>query len=250
MYPVLFKIGSLTFYSHGILLVAGIVFGALLVYFLSKKSELDNMYILDDIIYISLFGVIGARIAYFVLYPHQFTNISQIILLWQGGLVSYGGFILGAVVLLVLLKFQKQPILPWLDLFAIGLPLGVAFGRIGDWLAGDYGLFPGIGGSGLMGRLTNSPLLEAGLCVLIVLVLLSIYIFAKNKVMDGIILMLSVLIYSGGRFIIDFWRGDASFFLGLSLGQLFSLIVFVATLAIFVFVQWRRKKGDNYEFVS
>ena len=249
MYPVLFKIGSVVFYSHGVLLVAGIIFGALLVYLLSRRSELSQNYVLDNVIYVSLFGIIGARIAYFLLYPNQFNNISQVIFLWQGGLVSFGGFILGGITLFFLLKLQKQPILPWLDLFAIGLPLGIALGRVGDWSAGDYGILPVLAASGAWAQFVNNPLLEAGLCVLIVLILLFMFLFAKIKKIDGIIFLLSILIYSGGRFMIDFWRGDPSFLIGLSLGQLFSLLMFIVSAVVFALKIRKDRKGAYNEVV-
>ncbi len=243
MYPVLFKIGGLNFYSHGMLIVAGIIFAALLIFFLSKRSELNQSYLLDNIIYVSLFGMIGARIAYFILYPNQWSNLSQIFLLWQGGLVSFGGFILGAITLLILLKSQKQSVLPWLDLFAIGLPLGIAFARVGDWLAGDYGILSAAVINGFWAKFVNNPLLEAVLCVLILIILLSIFLFAKKKVSDGFIFLLSILIYTGGRFIIDFWRSDPDFFVGLSVGQTFSLIVFIIIGLLFIIMARKGRKG-------
>jgi len=232
MHPILFKIGNITFYSHGLLIVLGIIAAALLIFCLSKKNDLDRTYLLDNIVYVSLIGVIGARITYFILYPHQFESASQIILLWDGGLVSYGGFVLGALALFILLKIQKQPILKWLDLYVIGLFLGLFFGRIGDWFAGDYGT--GLGVTRFTQSFLPTPLLEAGLCVLIVIFSLSIFLLGKKRLIDGLVLLSSILIYSGGRFIIDFWRGEMPIFLGLSTGQIFSLIVFAISLAIFV----------------
>lgn len=249
MHPILFKIGGLTFYSHGLFIVLGIIVGALLVYLLASKSGLDKTRLIDNIIYVCLIGVIGARVTYFILYPGQFESISQIIFLWQGGLVSYGGFVLGGLALFFLLRLQKQPILKWLDLFAIGLPFGLLLGRIGDWLAGDYGIFP-LAKKAIFGIQMPNPLVEAGFCALVVLILLSIFWFGRDKVKDGTIFLLSVLIYSGGRFIIDFWRYEAPVLFGLSAGQVFNIIVFLLATVIFILKLMREKKGAYNEFAG
>jgi len=250
MYPILFKIGNLNFYSHGVLMVIGIVFAALMVHLISKREDMDGDFLFNNVIYTVLFGIVGARITYFMLYPEQFDSLSQLIFLWEGGLVSYGGFILGGLTFLILLKVQKQPVLRWFDMLAVGFPVGIFFARIGDIVSGDYynaSVFTSLSSfrNGL-----PTPLHEALLCLLVFVIAL-IVVLKKKKISPGIVFFLTLLLYSGGRFIIDFWRNEEAIFWSLSFGQLFGLAIFLITLIMIILLSLKsRKKGENYGIVS
>ena len=60
----------------------------------------------------------------------------EILKLWNGGLVFYGGFLAAVAACLVYLRRNRIPFLPVADASAIGIPLGLAFGRIGCTMAG------------------------------------------------------------------------------------------------------------------
>lgn len=246
MYPIIFQIGGLTFYSHGVLIVAGIFAGALLVYFLAKKLGLSRPNLFDNIIYTTLAGIIGSRLAYLFSYPNQFQNPIQFFRFSEGGLISYGGFIAGGLTLYLLLKSQKQPVMKWFDLFSAGLLLGLAFGRAGDYLTGDYGAMQASG----VFSLASNPLLESFLCLLVIVISLLILLVGKERFKEGTAFFVSVLIYSGGRFIIEFWRGDPDFFLGMSFSQIFSILVFIISLGLFILIRKMKQKGANYEITG
>lgn len=57
--------------------------------------------------------------------------------LWEGGgLVFYGGVLFGLGSVVVYAWLSRIPLLPWLDLLSPSLMLGLAFGRLGCFLAG------------------------------------------------------------------------------------------------------------------
>ncbi len=232
MHPILFKIGTLTFYTHGLLSVLGIVLGGFILYKLAQKEKLDTSLILDNIIYSVLAGIVGARLVYFFMYRYQFSSFSEIFYLWNGGMVSYGGFFLGAVAFVLLLKSQKQNITKWLDISLIAFSIGLFLGRIGNLMAGEYS-----------GRFSNSflaingvlpvTLFEGFLLVIIFSLLLFIYKKAKN-LKDGSLALLFLLLYGFGRFVIDFWRAEEVVFFNLGLGQLVSLLLGLGALVIVI----------------
>lgn len=249
MQPILFKIGNLSFYSQGVSILVGIVIGFLVVYFFSKKHELYNAFLFDNIIYTVLAGIIGARIAYIVLYQSQFSNLKELIFIWEGGLVSYGGFLLGGLTFFILLKIQKQPVLKWFDALAIGFPLGLFFGRLGDIMAGDYYNSDKFTNIQSLSKGIPLPLFEALLC-LVIFFLLAIMSLKIKKINSGLIFFIMVLIYSGGRFIIDFWRNEKLVIWNLSFGQVFGLIIFILSLIAIILLRSVKKEGEYYEPVN
>ncbi len=244
MHPVLFKIGQFQFYTHGVLAVFGIIAASTVIFSLAGARKLSREYLFDNIIYSVLFGIIGARLTYFFLYRDQFAKWRDVFFVWQGGLVSYGGFIAGALALLAILRLQKAPVLTWLDLFAVALPLGIFFGRMGDIFAGEYFGVVNPASLAFAGRIPVT--LYEGIWDLILFG--SLFFFYKKSSMkanNGIYLSLSVGLYSGGRFIIDFWRDDSNLVWNLSAGQITSLILFILSLLFFILqvTVVSRKKG-------
>ncbi len=249
MYPILFKIGSLNFYSHGVFIVLGMAIGIAITAFVSRKKGLAGSFLFGNIIYTLLAGIIGARISYFILYPDQFNSIMQIFLIWEGGLISYGGFLFGGLAFLILLLIEKQPVLDWFDSLALGFPIGLLFGRLGDVLAGDYSNAEKFVNFSSISNGFPLPFYEAILCLFIFLAVLAVFLSdKKNK--PGFIFLLTLLLYSGGRFIIDFWRDESKIFLNLSTGQLFSLIIILISFTATILLLKVRKEGDNNELNS
>lgn len=80
-------------------------------------------------------GIVGAKLYYAVLYRDLGSLLSR------AGLVWYGGLILGAVAVLLVVRWRKLPLVHVADASALGLALGYAVGRVGCFLVGDdYGV--------------------------------------------------------------------------------------------------------------
>ena len=56
--------------------------------------------------------------------------------IWEGGLMFYGSIVFGAAALVAWCLATRTPPLPLLDLFAVAVPVGQAFGRVGCLLNG------------------------------------------------------------------------------------------------------------------
>ncbi len=78
MYPVLFSIGRVNIYTHGLMIVIGAILGGLLIYYLAKRQEIAASLTFDLIIYSLIGGLLGARILYVLLYYDQFLNFKEI----------------------------------------------------------------------------------------------------------------------------------------------------------------------------
>ncbi len=80
-------------------------------------------------------GIVGAKVYFAILYR------DWRLLFDRAGLVWYGGFLLGAVCVIWVLRHRKLALAPTADAAAPALAIGYAVGRIGCFLVGDdYGV--------------------------------------------------------------------------------------------------------------
>jgi phosphatidylglycerol:prolipoprotein diacylglycerol transferase len=88
-------------------------------------------------LYCLVAGVIGARVFFVFHHFEQLQNPwSSMFAVWQGGLEFYGGVIFAIPVIVLYSRRHKLPIRQCLDIVAIALMLGLAFGRLGCFLNG------------------------------------------------------------------------------------------------------------------
>lgn len=143
MYPELFKIPfiNLSLPTYGLMMVTGFLAAVFVMRRLSRDISPNPQFITNASLYALIAGVVGARLFYVVHYFDRFRgDLLSVFALWHGGLEFLGGVILAIVVLLFYLKRHKLSIRRYFDILAIGLMLGLAFGRIGCFLKGDcYG---------------------------------------------------------------------------------------------------------------
>jgi phosphatidylglycerol:prolipoprotein diacylglycerol transferase len=140
--PIIIEIGPLALRWYGLLIMLGVLSTALVASsYVSRKGENgDNIW--DMLLWVLVPGLIGARLYYvFIQSPRgpgglgrYLENPIEILQVWQGGLHIFGGFIAGAVALLLYVRIKKLPLLVYLDGIGLGLPLGQAIGRQANFI--------------------------------------------------------------------------------------------------------------------
>lgn len=247
MYPILFSIGRVNIYTHGLLIVIGALLGGLIIYFLAKKQEIRATLTFDLIIFSLIGGLIGARILFVILYYDQFSNFKEIFYIWYGGLVSYGGIAGGLLVAWWFLLIKKEKVLKWFDIGIIGLMTGWAFGRIGCLLAGDsLGILSNLK-LAIWGRIPTQLFESIWAIFVAVICWLILKLKIRWQLKDGLIFVTGIGLYALGRLIIDFWRDETIFFWFLKTGQFGSIIIFLIALIIvglFLIKKIRRPNGS------
>lgn len=94
----------------------------------------------EDLLFFGVLGVIlGGRLGYALFYKPEvyLAQPLEILKVWQGGMAFHGGLI-GVVVAMAVFAWRRQR--PWLqvtDLIAPCVPLGLASGRIGNFINGE-----------------------------------------------------------------------------------------------------------------
>jgi phosphatidylglycerol:prolipoprotein diacylglycerol transferase len=204
---------------------------------------------LDDALFFGVLGVVlGGRLGYIVFYKagDYLAHPLNIFKIWEGGMSFHGGF-LGVIIAMA--WFARSRKLRWLsvtDFIAPLVPLGLAAGRLGNFINGE-----------LWGRPTDVPwgmvfpyadalprhpsqlyqLAGEGLMLFVIL-----WIFAKKPRPVGAISAVFLMGYGTLRFLAEFTREPDSFLglldLGLSMGQWLSLPMVVAG---FIMYRWAQR---------
>lgn len=252
MHPVLLKIGPITLHTYGFMIAVGFLAAMFLAVREAKLQGIDHEKIMDLCFYMIIVGVVTSRIPYVIFNWHEFApNPIEIIKMWGGGLVFYGGF-LGALAV-YLFYSRKHGLNPWktADLLAPSAALGHFFGRLGCFCAGCcYGkecslpwavTFPDKGGMAPIGIPLHPTQLYSAFGLLTIFLLLFFVVRPKKK-FHGQVFWTYILVYAIFRFCIEFFRGDdrGEFVFGIfSPSQ--SLGMIMAGLAIFFFFYLRKK---------
>lgn len=231
MHPFLFRVLGRDIPTFGIMMLIGIGAGLLAVTLLCNPSRKNRNIRRMDMLMSCGIAVFGALFGASMLRPLM--KLPEVIIKWDvfgqytadtllnylfGEKIFYGGLIGGALAMLIFCKSLKIPLIPMFDAFAIGVPLGQAFGRVGCLMAGCcYGVkvdsnhpfaivYPQISLSAPPGvPLLAIPVIEAVILLVISTVVGFTYIKSRAK---GLCVGLYLSLYAIARFILEFFRGD------------------------------------------
>lgn len=135
MYPEIFRIGDFAFTSFGLMLVLAFVGSYLQLSWGLRRTGAGDEEDASALVFAAgVAGIVGSKVYFAILYTDWR-------LLWsRSGLVWYGGFILGALAVLWVMRRRRLPGWASADAAAPALALGYAIGRVGCFLVGDdYG---------------------------------------------------------------------------------------------------------------
>ncbi|MDP2656017.1 MAG: prolipoprotein diacylglyceryl transferase [bacterium] len=260
---ILFQIGSFTVYTYSVLLGVAIVLGYFITLYLARQYEkvLDRplMVHVDYLFFwLLVFGIIASRLFY-VFYNIDFfiTQPWEVLALWHGGWVWHGAFLAGIVVAFVYCRRHKLPFWLMVDMISPGLVLGQAIGRWGNYFNQEaYGLPTHLAwgipiefarrATGYEGFSQFHPtfLYESVFSLVLFIVLfiatrVVLFRLAKNVKKEarfmhfGVIFLGYAVVYSLGRFLIEFLRIDlVPVFAGLRLPQWICLAIILAGIIL------------------
>jgi len=130
---------TITLRWYGVIVMIGVIVGSLLVERELKRRGENGDRIWDVLVWVLPIGIIGARLWYVLNATlggnrSYIENPASIIRVWEGGLHIFGGFLFGAVALLLYLRQNKLD--PWLFLDATGpaMLIGQGIGRIANFI--------------------------------------------------------------------------------------------------------------------
>lgn len=251
MHPYLL-IGGLKLPVYWLMSLLGLALAAALLRQRNRCYRLPG----DDVLHIGVLAMVGALIGAKLLYvltvlPQLITYASlwlaEPILLLSGGAVFYGGLYGGLAAALLYCRKYRVDQARAVALFTPAIPLFHACGRVGCFFSGCCWGVPwerGLVYREALAAPNGVPLLPVQLIsAALLLLLFFLLLLAETKLRQKhLLLPLYLALYSAGRFILEFFRGDTlrGIFL-LSTSQWIA----AATLCGLVIWFFRRSKGVN-----
>ena len=245
MKSTLFTIGPFTAHGYGLMIAIGALVAYKVGEYRAKKHGLRDELIFDLTIWCLIGGLLGAKLLYLITkIPEIIDNPSNLMEYVKNGFVVYGGIIAGIFSGFLYTRYKKINFWKYFDLVMPEIALAQGFGRIGCFLAGCcYGEETK---NVLHVVFHDSPIAPNGVSLIPTQVYSSLFNFAhffvlitlaKKKKADGQIAGLYLIIYSVGRFIIEFFRGDIERGqIGiLSTSQFISIFIFAAGVLLYIF---------------
>lgn len=240
MYNDILRIGPLSIHSYGLMIGIGVIVALVVAAKRAKKRGLDTDFLYGLGFVTLVFGFIGAKLLYCIVEIEAFLN-EPMQVLSGSGFVLYGGIIGGILAAMVYCKYKKVNFFEYFDLAVPSVAIAQGFGRIGCFLAGCcYGsetdscigiMFhnSSIAPNGI--KLIPTQLFSSAGNFFIAVVLL---LYARTDRKTGKVGALYLILYSMGRFIIEFFRNDYRGNVGvLSTSQFISLIILAIGIAMF-----------------
>jgi phosphatidylglycerol:prolipoprotein diacylglycerol transferase len=250
---------------YGLVIMFGAVAGAWLATREVRRRGHDPELVWDMLVYLILGGVIGARIWHIFTPPpssieqgfttaYYLTHPFDAVAVWRGGLGIPGAVIGGALVLMWYSRKHNLNFLEWADIAAPALALGQAVGRWGNYFNQE-----------LYGAPTNLPwkifidsahrvsgfetfeyfhplfLYESLWNLGNMFLLLWLNRKYADRLKPGDLLLVYLIVYPIGRFLLDFLRLDASQLGGINANQSFMAVVaLVSGVTLFL-----RRRGST-----
>ena len=223
MFPRIIDYGHFVLPTYGLMAALGLICGLMLIIHLGRRQGLDPEKLWNLGILAVLSGIVGAKALYlyneradYLQNPRQLFTLSTL----QAGGVWSGGVLLALILCVWYMRRNGMPILRTCDVFAPGLALGHAFGRIGCFAAGCcYGrethvpwavTFHNPLAAEIVGTPLNVPLHPTQLYEFVVELANCLFLvwLIKRKKFEGEILGTYLIVYGVARYFIEFFRGD------------------------------------------
>lgn len=232
-----FKIGPLTIYTWGFFVALAFLVGLILAIKSGKKYGIQANKILYLVIFIYFGALIGARLLYFLQGPKDFlADPLQFFNFSQGGMMFYGGLFGGAAAGFLYIKNLPNR---WrlIDALAPIIALTMAIGRLGCFLNNDH-----------MGAITSLPwairwsdgTLRHPVTLYLILFDLALagflWWYRKYAKWPGQIFLLFLILYSIGRFLLDFTRDISAdpHYLSLASSQWLSVLLSIIAVIYYI----------------
>lgn len=265
MDPILYDFGIIRIYWYSFFIFLGLFIGGYLVLRESRKFGVAENFMINLFFYLIPISLIGARIYYVAFNWIYFKDdLLSIVKVWEGGLAIHGGILFGLLWIIFYTKKYKTRTLLILDFTVVGLIIGQAIGRWGNFFNSEaYGGVVSlsflnkwkipefiIDGMYIGGQYHHPTFLYESLWCLLGFIVILIYKHYKY-VKIGQITSFYLIWYGIGRYFIEGLRTDSLMFMDYKMAQVTSVgMVIVGFIMIIVLNRGSKFKNQYNETVN
>lgn len=266
--PVFLRLGGFSVHWYAILILTGVALALLMAIREGKKKGFDSELFIDLVAVGLPVCILGARLYYVLFNLGWFLqNPGRILAIHEGGLAIHGGIIAAILYANWYLKRKKKPLLPILDIVAVGFFIGQMIGRFGNFMNQEAygrainaanldaqrefltGLFIPefiVNGMFINGNYHHPTFLYEALWNLLGL-LIAIFVLRRlSKLLVGEIAAFYAIWYSFGRIFIEALRTDSLMIGPLRVAQVISIATIVAVVGLVVVRRKNEKEMVPY----
>lgn len=247
----LLKIGAFSIKSYGLMIAVGILAGMFVLDRRARKKGLDPDFSFSLAIWCMFGGFLGAKLLFYLLdLPNIIKNPSLLFSIdyLAQGFVVYGGIIIGILTGYLYCKKKGKEFPCYFDMVMPIIALIQGFGRIGCFLAGCcYGKET----DAWYGLAFHSPFAPEGVKLIPTQLISSLGDFTIFFILSrfdekeqprGQMAARYMMLYSGGRFFVEFLRGDPRGSIGpLSTSQVISIFICAVGTTMFFAIEKRAR---------
>ncbi len=252
--PVLFQFGSFKVHYYGMFLAASFLFGSAVIHRHMRQFGYNPILAGELSLYGLIAIIVGCRVGQVLFYaPSYYWNNPIEIFTTGTGLASHGAFFVMATFLYIFHRIRKVPYLFLTDALSFGSAMALVCVRTGNLMNSE-----------IVGRITTVPwalkfpLFDTSSTLLStvpfrhpaqlymvlwgVIVLTVLYALERRAVVKrthGYITAAFFILFSSGRFVIEFFKENHIFSQNsiLNMGQLLSVPVFLFGIGILLFLR-------------
>ncbi|MBE6138619.1 MAG: prolipoprotein diacylglyceryl transferase [Firmicutes bacterium] len=258
MDSVFLDLGFIQIYWYSIMIFLGLLFGGWIILRESRRFGISEDFIINLFFFAVPISIIGARLYYVVFnWSYYSSNLLSIFKIWEGGLAIHGGLLFGLIWIILYTRKYKVNTFRILDMVVVGLLLGQAIGRWGNFFNGEaHGPITTleflnnlhlpnfiIEGMNIGGTYYQPTFLYESLWCLVGFLAI-LFIRRLKYIKIGQITGIYLIWYGIGRFLIESLRTDSLMLFGLKQAQLVSVFMVVAGIIIII-VRNRGSKLEN-----
>jgi phosphatidylglycerol---prolipoprotein diacylglyceryl transferase len=253
--PAIFILGPIEIRWYGLFFALGFFFGFQIMAQFYRREQRDLENLSELCLYLMLGTIIGARLGHVLLYqPDYFLSHPwEILMIWQGGLASHGGFA-GVLISLYLYlkKHRDMSFIELADRLAIPCLLAAALIRVGNFFNSEIlGTPSNLPWAVVFARVDNIPrhpamLYEAAVYFVVFCVLYVAYWKTSIIQFPGRVFGTTLATCFLARFLIEFVKENQVPFenrMPLNMGQLMS-IPFILTGVYLIYASRRMPRAD------
>jgi len=246
VHPIAINFGTFPIHWYGIMVATGFLAG---LWTASRRAPMAGIHgekIFDLGPWLIIGTLVGARALYVITFwKSEFAGqpLLNVVKIWEGGLVFYGGLIGATVAGVVAIRLKKLPLWKVADVLAPSIALGHAFGRIGCLLNGccygrvcsvPWGIHFPAGHETYPNAVHPTEIYESLLNFSLYLALAQLF---RRRKFDGQVFGVYLISYAIIRAFVEMFRGDypaSQIHFGLTPAQMVSVPIFAIGVVVLI----------------